>query len=73
MHISRFLNPGLYSSVLSTEGAKYICLDIKNFYLSTPLDWYEYMKMPIALFPEWIVKQYNLTQHVLHGFIYLEM
>ncbi len=29
--------------------------------------------MPIALFLEWIVKQYFLTQHVLHGFIYLEM
>ncbi len=50
-----------------------MCLDIKNFYLSAPLDWYKYMKMPIALFPEWIVKQYNLTQHVLHRFIYLEM
>jgi hypothetical protein len=63
----------MWNSVLSTEGAKYMCLDIKKFYLSTHLDWYEYMKMPIALFPEWIVKQYNLTQHVLHGFIYLDM
>jgi hypothetical protein len=25
------------------------------------------------LFPEWIVKQYNLTQHALHGFVHLEM
>jgi hypothetical protein len=31
------------------------------------------MKMPIALFPVWIVEQYNLTKHVLNGFIYLEM
>ena len=29
--------------------------------------------MPIALFPEWIVKQYNIQLHVLNGFIYLEM
>ncbi len=29
--------------------------------------------MPIALFPEWIVKQYELMKHVLNGFIYLEM
>jgi hypothetical protein len=50
-----------------------MCLDIKNFYLSAFLDWFEYMKMPVVLFPAWIVKQYNLTQHVLHGFIYLEM
>ena len=28
----------MWNSVLSTEGAKYMCLDIKNFYLSAPLD-----------------------------------
>jgi hypothetical protein len=31
------------------------------------------MKMPINLFPEWIVKQYELMKHVLNGFIYLKM
>jgi hypothetical protein len=50
-----------------------MCHDIKNFYLNAPLDQFEYMKMPIALFPAWIIKQYNLTQHVLNGFIYLEI
>ena len=34
----------MWNSVLSTEGAKYMCLDIKNFYLSAPLDRFEYMK-----------------------------
>jgi hypothetical protein len=42
----------MWNSVLSTEGAKYMCLDIKTFYLSAPLDQFEYMKMPIALFPD---------------------
>jgi hypothetical protein len=46
----------MWNIVLSTDGAKYMCLDIKNFYLSAPLDWLEYMKMPIALFPAWIIK-----------------
>ncbi len=32
----------LWNSVLSTEGAKYMCLDIKNFYLTAALDYYEY-------------------------------
>ena len=41
----------MWNSVLSTEGAKYMCLDIKNFYLTVFLDWYEYMKMPFSLFP----------------------
>jgi hypothetical protein len=63
----------MWNSILSMVGAKYMCLDIKNFYLSAPLDRFEYMKMPLALFPLWIVKQYNLTEHVLNGFIYLGM
>jgi hypothetical protein len=29
-----------------------MCLDIKNFYLTAALDYYEYMKIPLALFPE---------------------
>ena len=41
----------MWNSVLSTKGAKYMCLDIKNFYFTAPLDWYEYMKMPLSLFP----------------------
>ncbi len=28
----------MWNSVLGTEGAKYMCLNIKNFYLSTSLD-----------------------------------
>jgi hypothetical protein len=28
----------MWNSVLSTKGAKYMCLDIKNFYLMAPLD-----------------------------------
>jgi hypothetical protein len=40
----------MWNSVLSTKSAKYMCLDIKNFYLSAPLDRFEYMKIPLALF-----------------------
>jgi hypothetical protein len=63
----------MWNSVLSTNGAKYLCLDKKNFYLTAPLDCFEYMKMPITLFPNWIVKQYNLLEHVKNRYIYLEM
>ncbi len=37
----------LWNSILSTEGAQYMCLDIKNFYLTAALDYFEYMKMPL--------------------------
>jgi hypothetical protein len=33
----------LWNSVVSTPGAKYCCADVKNFYLETPMDRYEYM------------------------------
>ena len=59
----------LWNSMLSTEGAKYMYIDIKNFYLMAALDYYEYMKIPPALFPEWIKHNiiWTLTQEmVLH-------
>jgi hypothetical protein len=40
----------LWNSVLSTDGAKYMCFDIKNFYLTAALNYFEYMKMPISFF-----------------------
>ena len=63
----------LWNSVLSTKNAKYMCLDIKNFYLSAPLDRFEYMKIPLHLFPAWIREQYHLYTHAMHNFVYIEM
>jgi hypothetical protein len=63
----------LWNSVLGTEGAKYMCINIKNFYLTAALDYYEYMKIPLALFPEWIKTQYNLDTHAKDGFVFLEI
>jgi len=48
----------LWNSVLSTERARYMCLDLKNFYLTAALDYYENMKIPLALFPEWTKKHF---------------
>jgi hypothetical protein len=63
----------LWNSVLSTEGAGYMCLNLNNFYLTAALDYYEYMKIPLALFPEWIKKQYNLDTHARDRFVFLEI
>jgi hypothetical protein len=63
----------LWNSVISTLGARYLCLDIKNFYLGTPMDRFEYMKMPIDVFPHTTIEQYNLHKHAHNGFIYLEI
>jgi hypothetical protein len=63
----------LWNSMLSTPRAKYMTLDIKNFYLSALLDRFKYMRIPFTPFPPWIVKQYALKDKVLNGHIYLEM
>jgi hypothetical protein len=61
------------NSILSTNGAKYMCLDIKHFYLAAPLDRYEYTNMSIPLIPQWAIKQYDLNKHIYHGCFHLEM
>ena len=47
----------LWNSVVSTENGKYMCIDIKQIYLCTPLDRYEYMKLPLLVFPKHIKQQ----------------
>ncbi len=63
----------MWNSVLSTKGTKFMCLDIQNFYLTAPLDCFEYMKMPLSLFLPWTKEQYNLDKLAKNGFVYLEM
>ena len=63
----------LWNSVLSTDDAKYATLDIANFYLGTPLDRYEYMKMPLDIFPQHIKEQYNLDELQYKGYVWLEI
>ncbi len=48
-----------WNSVLSTALAKYMCINIKSFYLSDALEYYKYMKIPYTLFPRWIIEQYE--------------
>ncbi len=62
-----------WNSIISTKGAKYMCLDIKNFYLMAKLEYFEYMRMPLDLFPIWIQNQYNLTNLAYKGYVHLKM
>jgi len=62
-----------WNSVISTPNAKYMCLYIKKFYLTAALEYFEYMKIPLELFPEWTQEQYNLKELALEGWVYIEM
>jgi hypothetical protein len=59
--------------VLSTPGAKCCCADVKNFYLETPMDRYEYMRMPARLIPAAFIAAYDLDSKIHNGFLYMEI
>ena len=60
----------LWNSILSTEVARFMGLDIKNCYLGTPIDHFEYMKILISLFPAHVRQQYQLHgDRVKNGFV----
>ena len=62
------------NSVISTPKAQMVCWDIENFYLNTPLDRPEYMKIHISLIPAEIIQQYNLTALAdSAGWIYIQI
>jgi hypothetical protein len=63
----------LLNSTVSTPGAKFLVVDVKNFYYETPMERYEYMRIPLALVPLEIVDQYNLNTIAKNGWIYLEI
>jgi hypothetical protein len=63
----------LWNSVLSTDNAKYCCADVKNFYLETPMDRYEYMRIPVHLIPEEFIQAYNLHDKIYKGYLYVEI
>ena len=52
----------LLNSVVSTEGARFMILDISNFYLKTPLKRKEYVKVKHSDFPETVIAHYNLCE-----------
>ena len=49
-------------------------IDISNFYLNTPMDRYEYMRMKLDMFPENVIEEYNLRDRVEpNGYVYIEV
>ena len=62
------------NSILSTPGAKCLTMDIKDFYLNSPMKRPEYMKLKITDIPEEIIQEYNLMKLVTQdGYVYCEI
>jgi hypothetical protein len=57
----------LINSTLYTDDAAMMMMDIKNYYIGTPLPRFEYMKMLLSRFPEEIIQKYNLNALAVDG------
>jgi hypothetical protein len=53
-------NKCLFNSVILTPGAKFMTLDIKDYYLNTEMQRKEYMMVHRSMIPEEIITAYNL-------------
>jgi hypothetical protein len=63
----------LLNSVLSQKGAHFSLINLKNFYLNTPIPDPEYVRIKISGIPEEFIEEYNLTGRDPDGWIYFEI
>ena len=63
----------ILNDVLSTPQARMATFDISNFYLGTPLDRPEYVRIKITDIPQEFIDEYNLTTFTYSGWIYFEI
>ena len=60
-----------WNSAVSTPNARYLTLDIKDFYLNSKLDDFEHMRLPYHLFPQELIDLYNLDNIVANdGYVH---
>jgi hypothetical protein len=63
----------LLYSVLSCKGARFSSIDLKNFYLDTPMPDPEYVQVKITDIPAEFIEEYNLADKAHDGWIYFEI
>jgi hypothetical protein len=63
----------LINSVISAPGAKFLVIDITNFYLNTPLGRFEYMVINLASLPQKTIEKYDLNELAQDGKVYIEI
>ena len=49
---------------MSTPGVRFVTIDIKDFYLNTPLYRPEYLRMKLSYFPEDVIEHYKLKEKI---------
>ena len=62
----------LLNSVIS-DNSKWCTIDIKDYYLGTPLPRTEYVRVPLKYIPSAIIEQYHLEPFIHNGYILFEI
>jgi hypothetical protein len=63
----------LINSVISTQGDKFLVIDINNFYFNTHLGRFEYMVINLAWLPQETIEKYDLNELAQDGKVYIEI
>jgi hypothetical protein len=63
----------LINRTFSTAEAKMMMMDIKKYYLGTPLPIYEYMRLNISILPLDTIEKYDFTRFAVNGWVYMEI
>jgi hypothetical protein len=63
----------LINKVISTLGAKLLVIDIRIFYLNTPLGRFEYMVIKLSSLPQETIDKYDLIELAQDGKVYIEI
>ena len=63
----------LINSTLSTKNAKFMSVDIKDYYYGTIMTEFEYMRMALRDIPNEIIQQYNLNSLQEDGWVYIQI
>ena len=63
----------LLNSVISTANAKFMTIDNKDFYLNTPMERPEFMRLTLADLPDNIIKLYKLRDLVHDGHVFVRI
>eukprot|EP00804_Cyclotella_cryptica_P002702 CCRYP_009617-RA/>CCRYP_009617-RA protein AED:0.39 eAED:0.39 QI:0/0/0/1/1/1/2/0/572 len=64
----------LLNSIISTQGARFMTIDIKDFYLNTPMARPEFMRLKLADIPEEFIILYNLRKLATQdGYVYVRV
>ncbi len=64
----------LLNSIISTENTRCVILDVKDFYLNTPMKRFKYMRLKLNKITEEFIIKYKLGEIAIEdGYVYCEI